>query len=250
MNKALLAISASVVAIGFAGQGLAQRAGSESTAQQHAQAVAEFGGEIGGSTGAYVANVGQRVAAQAGGAYRTTTLNSPVNNAFAMPGGYVYVTRQLLGLMDDEAELASVLGHEVGHLAANHPRERQSATQRNTIFGAIGQLLARAVGGSSAIGQVLQQVIGTGTQAMTASFTRSQEYEADDLGVTYLARAGYDPNASATLLASLGDSTSLEARASGRADQRLTPTWARTHPLSADRVRRATCVFCHGVSLA
>ena len=129
MNKALLAISASVVAIGFAGQGLAQRAGSESTAQQHAQAVAEFGGEIGGSTGAYVANVGQRVAAQAGGAYRITTLNSPVNNAFAMPGGYVYVTRQLLGLMDDEAELASVLGHEVGHLAANHPRERQSATR-------------------------------------------------------------------------------------------------------------------------
>ena len=240
MNKALLVISASVVAIGFAGQGLAQRAGSESTAQQHAQAVAEFGGEIGGSTGAYVANVGQRVAAQAGGAYRITTLNSPVNNAFAMPGGYVYVTRQLLGLMDDEAELASVLGHEVGHLAANHPRERQSATQRNTIFGAIGQLLARAVGGSSAIGQVLQQVIGTGTQAMTASFTRSQEYEADDLGVTYLARAGYDPNASATLLASLGDSTSLEARAAGRADQRLTPTWARTHPRSADRGRRAT----------
>ena len=180
------------------------------------------------------------MAAQAGGSYRITTLNSPVNNAFAMPGGYVYVTRQLLGLMDDEAELASVLGHEVGHLAANHPRERQSAAQRNSIFGAIGQLLARAVGGSSGIGQVLQQVIGTGTQAMTASFTRSQEYEADDLGVTYIARAGYDPNASASLLASLGDATSLEARAVGRADQRTTPSWARTHPLSADRVRRAT----------
>jgi len=239
-RKVLLAFSASVLALSLAGQGLAQRAGSDTYAHQHAEAVAEFGGEITGPTGGYVTNVGQRVAAQAGGSYRITTLNSPVNNAFAMPGGYVYVTRQLLGLMDDEAELASVLGHEVGHLAANHPRERQSAAQRNSIFGAIGQLLARAVGGSSGIGQVLQQVIGTGTQAMTASFTRSQEYEADDLGVTYIARAGYDPNASASLLASLGDATSLEARAVGRADQRTTPSWARTHPLSADRVRRAT----------
>jgi predicted Zn-dependent protease len=239
-RKALLAFSASVLTIGFAGQGLAQRSGTDTNAQQHAQAVAEFGGELGGSTGAYVGSVGQRVAAQAGGSYRITTLNSPVNNAFAAPGGYVYVTRQLLGLMDDEAELASVLGHEVGHLAANHPRERQSAVQRNTIFGAIGQLFARAVGGSSGIGQVLQQVIGTGTQALTSSFTQRQEFEADDLGVAYLARAGYDPNASASLLASLGEATSLEARAVGRNDQRMTPSWARTHPLSADRVRRAT----------
>ena len=239
MKKALLSISASAIAAGLAAQAFAQSSGSN-PAEQHAQAVAEFGGEVSGSTGAYVTNVGQRVAAQAGGTYRITTLNSPVNNAFAMPGGYVYVTRQLLGLMDDEAELASVLGHEVGHLAANHPRERQSAVRRNSIFGAIGQVLAGVIGGGSGIGQVLQQVIGTGTMAMTTSFTRGQEYEADDLGVTYLARAGYDPNASASLLASLGDATALEARASGRDDQRMTPSWARTHPLSADRVRRAT----------
>lgn len=239
-RKALLAFSASLLALGLASRGPAQRSGTDAHAQQHAQAVAEFGGEVGGSTGAYVTSVGQRVAGQAGGGYRITTLNSPVNNAFAAPGGYVYVTRQLLGLMDDEAELASVLGHEVGHLAANHPRERQSAVQRNTIMGALGQLLARTVGGSSGIGQVLQQVIGTGTQAMTSSFTQRQEFEADDLGVAYIARAGYDPTASATLLASLGESTSLEARAAGRSDQRTTPSWARTHPLSADRVRRAT----------
>lgn len=239
IRKPLLALSASVLAVGLAGQGIAQRTSADTYAQQHAAAVAEFGGEVGGATGSYVASVGQRVAAQAGGSYRITTLNSPVNNAFAMPGGYVYMTRQLLGLMDDEAELASVLGHEIGHLAANHPQERQRTVQRNTIFGAIGQVLAGVIGGSSGIGQVLQQVIGTGTMAMTTSFTRSQEYEADDLGVAYLARAGYDPNASASLLASLGDATALEARASGRGDQRMTPSWARTHPLSADRVRRA-----------
>jgi predicted Zn-dependent protease len=239
-RKAFLAFSASVLAVGIAGQGIAQRSGSDTNAQQHEAAVAEFGGEVGGATGAYVTSVGQRVAAQAGGSYRITTLNSPVNNAFAAPGGYVYITRQLLGLMDDEAELASVLGHEVGHLAANHPRERQSAVQRNTILGTLGQIFAQAVGGGSGIGQVLQQAIGTGTTALTSQFTQRQEFEADDLGVTYLARSGYDPTASATLLASLGEATSLEARAAGRGDQRTTPSWARTHPLSADRVRRAS----------
>jgi predicted Zn-dependent protease len=240
-RKALFALSASVLAVGFAGKGLAQRSGSDSYAQQHAAAVAEFGGELGGPTGAYVASVGQRVAAQAGGgSYRITTLNSPVNNAFASPGGYVYMTRQLLGLMDDEAELAFVLGHEVGHLAANHPRERQSAVQRNTILGALGQLFARSVAGSSGIGEILTRAIGTGTTALTSSFTQRQEFESDDLGVAYLARAGYDPTASATLLTSLGQATSLEARAAGRSDQRSTPSWARTHPLSQDRVRRAS----------
>lgn len=238
-RKALLALSTAVLAAGLAGPGGAQRSTASNNEQQHAAAVAEFGGEIGGAPGAYVRNVGQRVAAQAGGSYRITTLNSPVNNAFAAPGGYVYVTRQLVTLMDDEAELAFVLGHEIGHLAADHPRERQSAVQRNTILGALGQIFARAVGGSSGIGQVLQQAIGTGTTALTSQFTQRQELESDDLGVAYLARAGYDPSASASLLVSLGQATSLEARAAGRSDQRLTPSWARTHPLSAERARRA-----------
>jgi predicted Zn-dependent protease len=238
-RKVLLALSASVLVAGLAGQGVAQRSSATSNAQSHAAAVAEFGGELGGRTGAYVSGVGQRIASQAGGGYRITTLNSPVNNAFAAPGGYVYVTRQLLGLMEDEAELAFVLGHEVGHLAANHPRERQSAVQRNSILGALGQIFARAVGGSSGIGQVLQQAIGTGTTALTSQFTQRQELEADDIGVAYVARAGYDPTASAGILASLGDSSALEARVAGRSDQRLTPRWAQTHPLSADRARRA-----------
>src|SRR3546814_14288629 len=73
------------------------------------------------------------------GAYTITTLNSPVLNAFAVPGGYVYVTRQLVGLMDDEAELASVLGHEIGHIAADHSRGRQNR-------GILTQLGALAIG--------------------------------------------------------------------------------------------------------
>jgi len=251
--KTLIALTASVAAIGFASAGEAQRASApraisqtaaQKAAQQHPQLVEEFGGAEGGARGAYVTSVGRRVAAQSGvpgatGAFTITTLNSPVMNAFAVPGGYVYITRQLLGLMNDEAELASVLGHEVGHIAARHSEQRQSAATRNSIFGALGRILVGQVLGSSGIGQVLQQGIGQTFQLATLKFSRSQEFQADDLGVRYITAAGYDPAASPSLLASLGAATSLEARAAGRDDQRSAPAWAQTHPLSADRVRRA-----------
>lgn len=206
-------------------------------AQQHPQIVAEFGGEDASARSAYVRSVGARVAAHTnitggGNAFRITTLNSPVMNAFAVPGGYLYVTRQLVGLMNDEAELASVLGHEAGHIAAQHSKERQRASILSQIL-AVG---AAVLTGSGELGQLAGQV----SQGLVLSYSRKQEYEADDLGVRYLAAAGYDPTASATFLASLGAATSLEARAAGRNDERSTPTWARTHPLSTDRVNRAT----------
>ena len=84
-------------------------------AQAHPQLLAEFGGAMSGSQAAYVEQVGKRVAVQSGlsnaqGDFTVALLNSPVENAFAIPGGYVYVTRQLMALMNDEAELAAVLG--------------------------------------------------------------------------------------------------------------------------------------------
>jgi predicted Zn-dependent protease len=153
-------------------------------------------------------------------------------NAFAVPGGYLYITRQLLGLMNDEAELASVLGHEAGHIAARHSKERQRAGILSQIL-AVGATL---VSGSGQIGQLAGQL----GQGFFLKYSRDQEFEADALGVQYIAGAGYDPTASATFLASLGAATLLESRAAGRNDERSTPSWARTHPLSEDRVRRAT----------
>ena len=205
-------------------------------AKQHPQIVAEFGGEEEGARGDYVRQVGARVAGRTnivggGDAFRVTTLNSPVMNAFAVPGGYLYVTRQLVALANDEAELAFVLGHEAGHIAARHSSERKRAT-------ILSQLLAVGLGavtGSSQLGNFAGQV----TQGLVLSYSRKQEYEADDLGVAYLAAAGYDPAASARLLTSLGAATALETRAAGRNDERAVPSWSRTHPLSADRVRRA-----------
>ena len=217
----------------------------ESGAKAHPELLQEFGGAYtGGNQAAYVTRVGQKIAFQSGIAgsereFTVTLLNSPVNNAFAIPGGYVYVTRQLMALMNDEAELASVLGHEVGHVAAQHGQQRQKTAKRNAIFGAILQVVTGvALGGDSAVGQLLQQGIGSGVQLVTLKYGRAQEYEADDLGVSYLAKAGYDPAAASTMLASLAAQTAIDARVRG-GDARSTPAWASTHPDPGSRVKRA-----------
>jgi predicted Zn-dependent protease len=246
-TKALIALTASIAAIAGATGGTALHAQSKTrtisqgssaqAAKQHPQIVEEFGGEESAARSNYVRQVGARVAAQTniaggGNAFRITTLNSPVMNAFAVPGGYLYVTRQLVGLMNDEAELASVLGHEAGHIAARHSSERK----RTGLLSQLGAVLVGVVTGSGQLAQLAGQV----SQGVFLKYNRDQEFEADDLGVRYIAGAGYDPMASASFLASLGAATSLEGRAAGRNDERSTPSWARTHPLSADRVRRAT----------
>jgi predicted Zn-dependent protease len=216
-------------------RGLSQRDVVESQ-RQHPQVLAEFGGAESGPRGAYVDGIGRRVAATsglAGPSLRFTALNSAVENAFALPGGYVYVTRQLMGLMNDEAELGFVLGHETAHIAARHAQARESASRRNSIFGVLGAVLGAAVG-SSAIGNLLSQ----GAQLRTLSFSRGQEYEADTLGIRYLSAAGYDPLASSSMLAALGRSAALEARTQGRSS-RSTPEWAQTHPLNENRSRQA-----------
>jgi len=97
----------------------------ETGAKAHPQLLAEFSGAQTGAQATYVESVGKTIALQSGLSnarddFTVTLLNSPVNNAFAIPGGFVYVTRQLTTLMNSEAELAGVLGHEVGHVAARH----------------------------------------------------------------------------------------------------------------------------------
>ena len=210
-------------------------------AEAHPQLLQEFGGAMTGSQAQYVEQVGKNIAVQSGlgnarDSFTISMLNSPVNNAFAIPGGYVYTTRQLVALMDNEAELAAVLGHEVGHVAARHSQRRQVNAQRNSILGVLGAVVGSVVGGG--IGQQLGQVAMQGSQLLTLKFSRSQETEADRLGIRYLQGAGYDPNAMSTVLASLAAQNSLDAQLQGRGDARL-PEWASTHPDPASRVREA-----------
>lgn len=205
--------------------------------RQHPELVKEFGGAESGARAAYVESVGRRVAAysgvaNAGQVYRFTTLNSAVENAFAVPGGYIYITRQLMALMDDESELAFVLGHETGHIAANHAQARRSAATRNSILGVLGAIVGNVLG-SNAFGNLLSQ----GAQLRTLSFSRGQEYQADTLGTRYVVAAGYDPLGGANILASLGRADALQLRIQGKGN-RSTPEWASTHPNSQNRVQR------------
>ncbi|HNJ47632.1 MAG TPA: M48 family metalloprotease, partial [Novosphingobium sp.] len=211
-------------------------------AKAHPQLVEEFGGAETGTQAAYVESVGKNIAVQSGlsnatGDFTVTLLNSPVNNAFAIPGGYIYSTRQLVALMNNEAELAAVMGHEVGHVAARHSAKRQSAATRNAVIGVLGTLLTGALLGNSGIGQLLQQGFMQGSQLLTLKYSRKQETEADNLGVQYLNSAGYDPRAMSTVLQSLANQTALEAKLMGTTDR--VPEWASTHPDPASRVRAA-----------
>jgi len=211
-------------------------------AEANPQLIAEFGGAYTGPQAAYVEQVGKNIAVQSGlgdarSAFTVTLLNSPVNNAFAIPGGYIYTTRELVALMNNEAELAGVLGHEVGHVAARHAQQRQKAAQQNSILGAVGAILSGVLFGNSQIGQLGQQLAMQGSQMLTLKYSRSQETQADDLGIAYLSSAGYDPKAMSTVLRSLAAQNALDAQMMGTSNQ--VPEWASTHPDPASRVTRA-----------
>lgn len=218
-------------------------------AQYHEQFVAEFGGEMTGPQAQYVQRIGQNIATHSGlansaDAFDVTLLNSSVNNAFAVPGGYIYATRQLVNLMNNEAELAAVLGHEVGHVAARHSARRQERAQRNQLLGLLGAVIGGAVLGSSDLANLSMQ----GAQMVTLKYSRNQELEADALGVRYLNGAGYDPRAMATLLQSLAAQNQLDAQLQGRGDATI-PTWASTHPDPASRVQNAQQLAGNGTGI-
>lgn len=220
---------------------------TQSEAQQgaefHPQLLQQFGGAMTGSQAQYVEQVGKNIAVQSGlgnarESFTVSLLNSPVNNAFAVPGGYIYTTRQLVTLMNNEAELAGVLGHEVGHVAARHSQRRQQRAQRNSILGVLGAIGSSILLGDSSIGNTVSRGFLQGSQLLTLSFSRSQEIEADDLGIQYLTKAGYDPKAMSTVLASLAAQNNLDAQLQGRGNATV-PEWASTHPDPASRVQRA-----------
>lgn len=151
-----------------------------------------------------------------------TVVDVPAVNAFALPGGFIYVTRGLLAHMTDEAELAGVLGHEIGHVTARH-----SAQQYTRAVG--GQAAMLGLGIFVPATRPFGDAIGAGLQLLFLRYGREDELQSDRLGVEYAASGGWDPGGVPDFLTTL-------ARLTEETDRRGIPNWLSTHPLPEDRV--------------
>lgn len=210
-------------------------------AEEHPKVLSSFGGAYQGTRAAeYVSEIGQRLAAVSelpDQAFTFTLLDSPVVNAFALPGGYVYVTRGLMALAADEAELAGVIAHEIGHVTGRHTAQRQTQATYAQGASALGVVLGGLFLGEAGA-KAAAQVAQTAAPAWVMSYSRDQEFEADQLGIRYLTRAGYDPRAMATFLGRLQAQAELEAAQAGQSAD-TDPGIFASHPRTLDRVARA-----------
>ena len=176
---------------------------------------------------AYVNRIGQSLAATSERPnlpWSFVVLDDAAVNAFAVPGGYLYVTRGILTHFNSEAELAAVLGHEIGHVTARHSVEQLSRQQLLGGLLGIGSILSEDVRGLSGLGSTAIGIFGL-------NHSRSDEHQADELGIRYALRDRYDPREAIKVHTMLGRQTELRG---GRG----TPNWLATHPSSADRIDR------------
>jgi len=160
--------------------------------------------------------------------YKITILNSPAVNAFALPNGQLYVTRGLLGLANDSAEFASVMSHELAHVIARHAATREEQARKTELISSVNDMLSDSQVGAMALAR---------SKIALASFSRSQEFEADGIGVGIAARSGFDPFGASRLLASMG--RNAELRAASRSGDPRSPDFLSSHPATPERVKNA-----------
>ena len=190
------------------------------------QVIAQFGLYNDPKLQAYITQQGKRMTAISDrpGDYGFTIVDSPVINAFATPDGHVYFTRGIMAYFNDEAQFTGVLGHELGHITAQHGKKQQ----RNSTIASIGMLLGQIAAPRvmQSIGGVVQQGVGL----WMLKYSRGDENEADALGVRYSTKVGYD----AAHMANFFQTLERTEQQSGSS----TPTFLSTHPNSADRYQR------------
>lgn len=202
-------------------------------AQQHPRILATYGGEYKDAklermVAKIVGNL-TTVSDNPDQTYRITILDSPNINAFALPGGFLYITRGLLALANDSSEVAAVIAHEMGHVTANHGIQRQEKE-------------AEAVLASRVAAEVLHSD-AAGREALLrgklrlAQFSRNQELQADTIGIRMIGAAGYDPFASTRFLRSMEAYTAFRS-VSGATDASL--DFLATHPATPQRIQLAT----------
>lgn len=200
-------------------------------ASEHDKIVKQFGLYKDPKLQAYVDKIGARVSKQTERPdvqYKFFILDSPIVNAFALPGGYIYISRGLLALANSEAEVAGVLSHEIGHVTGRHSAERYS----HGVLTSIGAAVISAAVDSSGVSQALS----VGGNLYMSSYSRSQENEADSLGIRYLSRGGYDTKAMSSFLHEMQNQSALDKRAKGQSGSDY--NYFSTHPATADRVAK------------
>lgn len=206
-------------------------------AEEHPKMLEQFGGTYDDAQlEAYVRRLGQKLVAKSEYAdhqFQFFVLNDDTVNAFALPGGYVYVSRGLIALCEDEAELAGVIGHEIGHVTARHSAQRYSAAMATNIgLTAVG-VIGSVFGAPSGTGQMLS----IGASLALQSYSRTQEMQADSLGIRYMSAAGYDPHALMNFFSKLDAQTGIEAKKAGKPKDNF--SIMSTHPRTADRIEQA-----------
>ena len=196
--------------------------------ESHPQILAQYGEVDNKQLQAYIDGVGQQLAKishRPNLEWHFTVVDTPVVNAFAIPGGYIYVTRDIMAYMNNEAELAGVLGHEIGHVTARHSVEQMSKAQ----------LYSLGLGVGSVISPTFQQLSGlaeTGLSLLFLKYGRDDERQADQLGVQYMTTANYDPRV-------MPDFFQIFQRMGQESGQAL-PDWLSTHPNPSDRIKRTS----------
>jgi predicted Zn-dependent protease len=177
----------------------------------------------------YVTDVGMRLARASQRPelpWHFAVVDVPAVNAFALPGGYIYITRGLLAHLDTEAEMAGVLGHEIGHVTARHAARAYTRSASVGIGAAITSILVPSAEPIAAAAQ-------TGLGVLFLKYDRGQEVQSDRLGAEYVAKVGWAPSGMSGVLETLG-------RISAATDRRGVPNWLATHPQPEDRVAKVT----------
>lgn len=216
-------------------------------AKAHAEVLKEYGVVANPALQTYVSAIGNKLAAQSHRSqlqWHFTVLDSPEINAFALPGGYVYITRGILAHLESEADLAGVLGHEIGHVTARHGAQRATKQQDATlgvlaasVLGAV--LESQGFGGAGRLAGDISQTVAAGH---IASYGREQELQADSLGAEYLSRVRYDPRNMVDVIRALKAQEQYAADVA-RAEGRQVPKgndWLASHPSNDQRLEMIT----------
>lgn len=203
--------------------------------EMHSEIVEQGGVYDNPALQAYVNRVGQRLVANsddAGSPFTFTVVDSPDINAFALPGGYIYITRGLLAYLESEAELAGVLGHEIGHVTAGHHSEQQAASVTNKVVATTAYILT----GSGALADA-SNMYGA---ELVSGYGREMELEADGLGAQYMYASGYNPDALLEVIGVLKSQEQFQ-RVSAKSGGKKVATYHglySTHPRNDQRLKK------------